>query len=186
MNRLILALIGILLAGCAPQPARVDTPRTEALDKTYSIDLPSAWIRQYTDERNILASRDGFLLEAIAVTRHPIKQAFPHTKKAATEAMLPSELAELEIAELKARDELAAALTVLENEPALLSGKEGFRLKVGYNNPRGLEINEIIYGVVDSAAIYRVAYRAPRLYYFERYYPDFQKTVESFALSSAR
>ena len=185
MNRLILALTCILLAGCVPSAARVDTPRTEALDKTYTIDLPSGWIRQYTERRDILASRDGFLLEVIAVVRRPLKEAFPRTKKAATDAMLPSELAELEIAELKVRDELAAALTVLENEPALVSGKEGFRLKVRYNNPRGLEIVEVVYGLVDDAAMYRVGFRAPQLYYFERYYPEFEKTVESFKLTGA-
>lgn len=186
MNRLILALTCILLAGCIPTPARVDTPRTEALDKTYAIELPSGWIRQYTDGRNIIASRDGYLVEAIMVVRRPLKEAFPHTKKAATDAMLPSELAELEIAEIKSRDELSAALTVLKNEPALLSGKDGFRLELSYNNRRGLEFVEVVYGLVDGAAMYRVSYRAPRLYYFERYYPEFQKSVESFRLTEAK
>lgn len=183
MTRPILVLACLILAGCVPPAARVDTPRTEALDKSYSVDLPTGWIRQYTPEKNILASRDGYLLEAIAVVRRPLKEAFPRTKKAATAGMLPSELAELEIAELKTRDELTAALTVLENEPALLSGKEGFRLKVTYNNPRGLEISEVVYGMADSAAMYRVTYRAPRLYYFDRYYPDFEKAATSLTLA---
>ena len=186
MNKLILALTSILLAGCIPPATRVDSPRTEALDKAYTVDLPSGWIREYTSERNLVASRDGFLLESIAVVRHPLKDAFPRTKKAATDALLPSELAELEIAEIMARDELTAALTVLENDPAPLSGKEGFRLKVSYNNPRGLEFIEVVHGAVDGTALYLVTYRAPRLYYFERYYPEFQKTVASFTLNEAK
>ena len=182
MNRIVAALVCCALAGCVPSPARVDKPRSEALDKSYSIDLPSDWVRQYTEDRNLIASRDGFALEAIAVVRRPLKKAFPRTKKEANDSMLPSELAELEIAELKARDELTAALRVIENEPALVSGREGFRLKVSHNTARGLEINEVVYGVLDSAAMYRIVYRAPRLYYFEHYYPDFMKTVDSFML----
>ena len=180
--RLLATLACAALVGCIPQPARVDASRSEALDKSYSIELPAHWVRQYTAERNLIASRDGFVLETIAVEHRPLKKAFPQTEKAASDGMLPSELAELEIAEIKARDELTAALRVIENEPALLSGRDGFRLKVAYNTVRGLEINEVVYGVIDSAAMYRVVYRAPRLYYFDRYYPEFVRTVESFTL----
>jgi hypothetical protein len=98
--------------------------------------------------------------------------------------MLPSELAELEIAEIKARDELTEALTVLENEPALVSGKEGFRVRVSYRNPRGLEIHEEVYGVVEQSRLYLLVYRAPRLHYFPKYYPDFQKTVASLQVAA--
>ena len=99
------------LAGCVPAPARVDTPRTEGPEKSYTVDLPTGWIRQYTQENNLIVSRDGYLLEALAVVRRPLKHAFERTKKDASGTMLPSELAELEIAEIKARDELTEALT---------------------------------------------------------------------------
>ena len=172
------------LAGCIPAPARVDTPRTEAPDKSYTVDLPTGWIKQYTAENNLIVSRDGYLLQTLAVVRRPLKHAFERTKKDASDAMLPSELAELEIAEIKARDELTEALTVLENEPALVGGLEGFRVRVSYRNPRGLEIHEEVFGVVDKSRLYLLVYRAPRLYYFAKYYPDFQKTVESFRIAA--
>jgi hypothetical protein len=183
VRRPILLLVCLALAGCVPAPARVDNPRIEALDKSYTVDLPAGWIRQHTQEKNIVASRDGFPLETLAVIRRPLKQAFQRTKKDAAETMLPSELAELEIAEIKARDELTTALSVLENEPALVSGKEGFRVKVAYRNPSGLEIHEEVHGVVDKSGLYLLAYRAPRLHYFATYYPDFQTTVESFRIT---
>ena len=69
---------------------------------------------------------------------------------------------------------------MLENEPATVSGKEGFRVRVAYRNPRGLEIHEEVYGVVAQSRLYLLVYRAPRLYYFPKNYPDFQRTVESF------
>ena len=184
MRRPTLLLVCLALAGCVPPPARVDSPRLEALDKSYTVELPAGWIRQYTPDKNVVVSRDGFLLETLAVVRRPLKQAFQRTKKDVSETMLPSELAELEIAEIKARDEQTAALTVLENEPAVVSGEEGFRVRVAYRNPRGLEFHEEVHGVVDKSGLYLLVYRAPRLYYFPKYHPDFQRTVESFRIAA--
>lgn len=183
MRRPTLLLVCLALAGCVPPPARVDSPRLEALDKSYTVELPAGWIRQYTPDKNVVVSRDGFLLETLAVVRCLLKQAFQRTKKDVSETMLFSELAELEIAEIKARDEQTAALTVLENEPAVVSGKEGFRVRVAYRNPRGLEFHEEVHGVVDKSGLYLLVYRAPRLHYFDKYYRDFQKTVESFRIT---
>ena len=184
MRRIAIAALFAALAGCVPAPVRVDTPRTQGPDKSYTVDLPAGWIRQYTPENNLIVSRDGFLLQTIAIVRRPVKGAFEHTKKDASDTMLPSELAELEIAEIKVRDELTEALTVIENEPALVGGNEGFRVKVSYRNPRGLEIHEEVYGVVDKTRLYLLVYRAPRLYYFGKYHPDFQRTVESFRIAA--
>jgi PsbP len=181
-----IAVLCTALAGCVPAPVRVDTPRTEAPDKSYTVDLPTGWIKQQTMDGNLIVSRDGYLLETVAVVRRPLKQAFERTKKDAADTMLPSELAELEIAEIKARDELTEALTVLENEPALISGKEGFRVRVSYRNQRGLEFHEEVYGAVDKSKLYLLVYRAPRLYYFPKHYPDFQKTVESFRIAQGQ
>lgn len=184
MRRIATVTLCATLAGCVPAPARVDTPHTDGPEKSYTVDLPAGWIRQYTPESNLIVSRDGYLLETLAVVRRPLKQAFERTKKDAAETMLPSELAELEIAEIKARDELTEALSVLENEPAQVAGREGFRVRVAYRNPRGLEIHEEVYGVVDRSRLYLLVYRAPRLYYFPKYYPAFQKTVESFRIGA--
>ena len=140
MPRLSVALLVVLLSGCMPPPARVDQPRTEAADKSYSLELPVGWIRQYSQTGALLASRDGFLLETILVERRALDRAFAKTKKAASATSLPSELSELAIAELKATDEQLEALAVLENEPALVSGREGYRLRVAYKTQRGIEM----------------------------------------------
>jgi hypothetical protein len=185
VRRLTILAVCAALAACAQAPARVDTARTQGPNKAYSVDLPVGWIKQYTMENNLIVSRDGFLLQTIAVVHRPLKGAFQRTKKDAAESMLPSELAELEIAEIKARDELTEALTVLENEPASVSGKEGFRVRVAYRNPRGLEIHEEVYGVAGPSGLYLLVFRAPRLYYFPKYYPDYQRTVESFKIGAS-
>jgi hypothetical protein len=189
MNRILASMFVILFAGagCAPMPpSRVDTARSEGPDKSYTVDLPIGWIKQGSpDSRNLFASRDGFLLEAIAIKKQPIKEAFPKTKKAATAQMLPAELAELEIAEIKSQDQFTAALTVTQNEPAEIAGQEGFCLRVRFRNTGGLEIQRVVYGLVDKSAYYEIAFQAPMLYYFDKYYPDFEKVVESFQLTAA-
>jgi hypothetical protein len=187
MRRLaLLAALLPALAGCVPPPARVDTPQTTATDKSYTVDLPVGWIRQFTETGELLASRDGFLLQTILVEKRPIKQAFPKTKKEAAETMLPSELAERAIAELKATSELLGALTVIENEPALVSDREGFRLKVAYKTERGVEVLREVVGVADKTRYYQLTYFAPKLHYFEKYQPDFANTVESFKLAGSK
>jgi hypothetical protein len=175
-------LVLLLLAGCAATPAqRVDTPRTEGPNKSYTVDLPTGWIKQTAaDHKALLVSRNGFLLEVIVFTRRSLKEAFPRSKKAATAEMLPAELAELEIAETKLQDEFTAALNVLQNEPAEISGAEGYKLHMSYKNSRGLEIQRVVYGFADESAYYRIHFTAPKLYYFDTYYPEFEKTVASF------
>ena len=179
---IVAGLSALVLAACVAPPARVDTPRTDAPDKSYALDLPVGWIRSTTVEKDLVASRDGYGLDAIIVTHRKLDRAFPRTKKAAAPSLLPFELAELEIAEAKAQSPQLAALELIENEPALLSGKDGFRLKVSYRNDLGLEIHHVIYGLADASGYYTLEYRAPRLHYFDKYYGAFETTVASFEL----
>jgi hypothetical protein len=184
MKRMLTSVSVVLLCACVQMPQRVETARSDAPDKSYTVDLPIGWIKQETvDKRSMLASRDGFLLEFVAITKRPLKQAFPKTKKAATPGMLPAELAELEIAEIKSQDQFTAALDVAENEPAEIGGQEGFQVRVRYKNIRGLEIQRVVDGFADKSAYYQIEFGAPTLYYFDTYYPDFQKVVASFRLS---
>lgn len=175
-----------VLAGCAAQPARVQDARTDAPDKSYVVELPVGWIQQATLDKRLIASRDGFLLEVISIAHHPLKDAFPKTKAAASESLLPSELAEHELAEDKAQDPFLSAATVLSNEPAEVSGREGFQLRITYHNNRGLEIQRVVYGLADKSGYYRLAFEAPMLYYFDIYYPQFEKVVASFRVTAGK
>ena len=185
MNKLFLTLLLAGAAGCVAPPARVDVPLTEAPDKSYTVDLPVGWIRHFAQDKTLLVSRDGFALQTIGITHRPAVQAFPKTKKAVAEGVLPSELAELQIAEMKTETQQMAALTVIENEPATLDGREGFRLRVSYHTMRGLEIHRVTYGVPDQSSYYRIEYVAPKLYYFDATFADFEKVVSSLRLTGA-
>jgi hypothetical protein len=180
-----LLLVVLLLAGCVPPPARVDNPRTEAQDKSYTIDLPVGWIRHIAQDGTLAASRDGFALQTIGIIHLGNDKAFPKSKKAASDTMLPSELAELQIAEMKLETEQMAALKVIENEPVLLGGRDGFRVRTSYLTQRGLEIHRVTYGVADKSGYYRLEYISPKLHYFDVTYPDFRKSIDSFRIATA-
>ncbi len=185
MKKSSAAALSLLVAACAAPPQRVDTSRTEGPDKTYTVDLPVGWIKQITQRKQLLASRDGILLDYILISASPLKEAFPKTKKSAADNMLPAELAELEIAEIKNQDQFTAALTVVENEPVEIAGQEGFKIRLRYKNNRGLELQRVVYGFADKSAYHQMEFGAPTLYYFDTYYADFQKVVASFQLSAA-
>ena len=183
MKNLFLTLLLAGTAGCVPPPARVNVPLTEAPDKSYTVDLPVGWIRHFAQDKTLLVSRDGFTLQTIGITHRPAAQAFPKTKKGAAEGALPSELAELQIAEMKTETQQMAALTVVENEPVTLDGRDGFRVRVSYHTARGLEIHRVTYGVPDKSGYYRIEYVAPKLYYFDATFADFEKVVSSLRIA---
>jgi hypothetical protein len=175
----------LCLSACVTPPGRVDASQTEAKDKSYTVNLPVGWIREFGQTGDLMASRDGYLLPTILIEKRPLKTAFAKTKKDASESMLPSELAERAVAELKVANEQMAALTVLDNEPAVVSEHEGFRLKVSYKNQRGLEVVREVVGLTDRSSYIQISYTAPKLYYYDKYKHDFDSTVESFKLQTA-
>ena len=179
---LILLMMSALLGGCATFEV-IEKSETAGPDKSYSVDLPLNWVRQTSVTDRIIVTRDGFGLQRIMVSRTVSKDAFPKLKKGADEKLLASELAELQIAEMKSSGEQLSNLTVLENVPVSVGGKNGFKLRLQFKSQRGLDFGQIYYGVVHKGYYYLISYHSPRLYYFEKYLPDFDRTVASFRLT---
>jgi len=181
MKRL-LALLSMtaLLAGCATY-ALTDAGPTAGPDKSYSIQLPQNWVRLTSDNKRVIVTRDGFGLQRIMITRAEAKDAFPKIKKPAGDNLLASELAELQIAELKSAR--TPNLTVVENLPARIGGKTGFRLRIRFLNDDGLAFDQVWCGVLDRGHYYLISFHAPELYYFDKYLPYFDRTLASFKLS---
>jgi hypothetical protein len=181
---LVLTLV-VLIGGCATGPTRIQADHTEvtATDKSFMVNSPVGWVMQTDLEGTLLLSRDGFLLEYVKMAHRPLGKAFPKLKKSAQDTMLPSELAELQVAELKASGELLANLTVVDNQPVRLSGLDGFRVHAQFKNKRGLPFDVIVWGVADKGGYSIIEYAAPSLYYFDHYLPDVEQMVASFRLT---
>ncbi|MGA7986003.1 MAG: hypothetical protein WCA01_12555 [Burkholderiales bacterium] len=181
MKRLLALLaIAALLGGCATYALTGSGP-TSPEDKSYSVTLPQNWVRLSSDGKRMIVTRDGFGLQRIMITRTDAKDAFPKIKKQADDKLLASELAELQIAELKSSG--APNLTVMENLPARIGGGIGFRLRIRFLNDDGLAFDQVWCGVLDKGHYYLISFHAPELYYFDKYLPDFDRTLASFKLS---
>jgi len=192
-----LIAVALLASGCAQAPYwTLSTDANRVVPSTsFQFSVADGWVRTTKPRtwerieidgtrRTILlegmtVTRDGTDLHAISVTRRYPDTAFPTVKKKSTANMLPPEVADLYVSELRKRTGLER-LTVLSNKPATLDGKPGFQLVMQYKNDDGLRIQIMSYGFVDKTGFYTLTYRAPYLYFYDRDFKTFENLVGSF------
>ncbi|MGD8629966.1 MAG: hypothetical protein PVH38_12030 [Gammaproteobacteria bacterium] len=177
---ILLALL--LVSGCAPTWVRVDDAGRNYSTEHYSVTLPSGWLRLESDD-TLFLSRDGILLQIISIQFRPHENTFEKIEKDSSATMLPSELAQLTIAELKAsQDDGLPSLEILRNAPVELAGHTGFDIHLRYKTNDGLRRDMEMRGVVDDSGYYLLKYSAPTLHYFERDRQTYMTLTESLQL----
>ena len=179
MKSLFTLVLVLWLSGCAVWTYH---PQSEALadpSGRFSIQVPAGWVRNNLASDQILITRDGPHTQQIALARHDFDKAFPKLKKTVDAKTLPTELAELTIAEMKNHD-FMANLRVIDNQPARIGPLVGFRLHVRFKTQAGLTVDRLTYGAVGDKGVFMLSYTAPRLHYFERDLPVFERVVGSF------
>ncbi len=179
----VLVIAAMLAVGCVPTWTRVDKPLARDPGKTFQVDLPKGWMRAQIFRDRLVVTRDGLGLNAIEVRRIDHKNAFSRIKKSSRADMLPSELAELELADTKKEDPITATAEVVNNRPATIAGHAGYRLALRFRNQDGLRIERVIYGFADKRGYFTLSYQAPQLYYFPRDLQTFEQVVASMTLS---
>lgn len=187
MIRLAAALLlawAVLAVGCSawepvPQGSRHDGP-----GQSYAVELPAGWLRSRGKSDLVRLTRDGFALEEIVIMRNPQKKPFVRLKKPVTADMLPSELAELQLADFERESETLAAARVIAMAPAQVGGRSGFRLHIAWTNDDGLPLGRVVYGVCDKDHYYMLGFEAPHLHYFDKHLPAFEAMVASFRLAA--
>lgn len=164
----LLIVIAASLAGCAGQWTRVDDQAMTHKGDHYQVTLPAGWVKvEYGDM--LIVTRDGPDLQKITLRGVPLDKAFPALEKGAQKNQLPSELAELFVANMRKSDpDQIPSLEILSNEPANIAGHDGYRIHVGYRTADGVRYQLIGYGFATDSAFYSVAFNAPYLYYFDR------------------
>jgi len=169
-------------AACAsgkPQwvPARGSfTPSSGA----YTIELPEGWMR-LADSETMLASRDGIFLQRIDARTRKIEEPLGSTRKKLNPAMPPREVADA------VRDAIGSSasvqeMKVLENIPAELDGRPGFKLVFAYTDRDGLKMKSVVYGALAGDSLYELSYRAPGRHYFDRDLETFEQVRSSFRI----
>lgn len=172
----------LLLSGCTTTWIKVTDAEKHHQDEHYSVTLPIGWLLLDSNDGLIL-SKDGILLQYISIQYRPHEMAFEKIEKNSSSSMLPSELAELTIAEFKAtQDEGLPSLEILQNTPVELAGYTGFGIQLRYKTDAGLRIEMLLRGVVDESGFYLLKYSAPTLHYFERNLHTYDALTESLKL----
>lgn len=178
----VLALAAAL-SGCASWEA-IGPDNANLREKGYEITLPTGWVRVMYETKEVILTRDGVMLQQIALKSVPLAKAFPRLKKPAGEKLLPSELAELQVAETKRGSQVESNLEVLENDPWQAGGRTGFRVRLRFVTPKGIPFEQLLYGVCDDRNYYLLGLQAAGFYYFDAHRGDFERMVATFRFSS--
>jgi hypothetical protein len=149
----------------------------------FEVVPPPAWMRLNARDETLVLTRDGTPLQRIVVGSSEVGKpiGIGASKRPVQAGMSPQELAELVIDDIRASESLTA-IQVLENAPATLAGRSGFRVVASFHDGRGLPRRIALYGLVDGARLYEVFYVAPERHYFARDLPVFEELARSFRL----
>ena len=177
INRSVIAVwvvATLMLTACAgPWNKAPDQLR----EPPWSITSPEGWMQLSTQESEML-SKDGPYLEYILIQSRSLAQGFRFTNQKLNRDMLPHEAAQV-IADNMRSDPLIRRLRLLDSEPAMVGGHAGFRLIYSYQDPNGVEIKTIYYGVVLPNRFFNLRYTAAHRYYFDKELPAFNEVFDS-------
>ena len=171
-RRALPALVAFLLTGCIHDNA----PWREAgggydsgswFGPRISMPLPQGWMMRNGVKDGLVATRDGFNLQTIAVTRADPDEPLPHTKKTVKKGMRPDEVAEVLIDALRGASGVNG-LKVLSTKPVTIGGSPGFRTTVAFKDEWGMKVKAVVCGTVVGSRAFRITYVAPARHYFDK------------------
>lgn len=148
----------------------------------YEVELPEGWRRFMPYRDGVALTFDGLELQAVYLARRPFDKEAPNTKRKIAKGMLPQEVAEVVIDDLRS-DRNRGNLEIVENAPVSLGGYAGFKLVYSYQAATNLRKRGIYYGALVGDWYYFVYYQAPARYFFERDLPTFEKIRSSFKIT---
>ena len=176
----IAILLLIPLAGCASLWTRIDAGTVAFVSEHYAASLPQDWVRAEID-KSLYITRDGLSIQRITIEFHEHDKAFERTGQKSAADMLPSELADRYIAEMRAADEHGLpSLEVLSNRPATIDVRPGFALHLRFLSERGLRYERLVNGFANQDGLFVISFQAPTLHFFERDRDAFHGVVGSF------
>lgn len=147
----------------------------------FSIDMPEAWWRVKNDNFLVI-TKDGAFKHYILVQERPLLQPFTNTGKSLQSDYLPSEAARVIADELSADPNLTG-LQMIENIPATVAGRRGFRLTFLYTDPAGMVFKTVYYGCIKGDHFYNLRYSASdKAYFSEQAWREFSGVLKSFKI----
>jgi len=180
-TRLIyLLVIGLTISGCVTW-AKVGG-QCDMHSENFTVALPDGWQRYNPVTNKVIITKQGMSLQRIIIFRAPIDQKLPFTQKKISTDMLPQEVAEIVIDNLRSNPNVSD-VDVVENDPAQIGGQPGFKIVYTFQTQEGLAKKGIFYGLLMGGKVYKMIYEAPQRYYFEKDRQTFEKVMVSFRLT---
>ncbi|MET0105316.1 MAG: hypothetical protein ABW072_09235 [Sedimenticola sp.] len=179
-----LILLSILLTACVPQWKLIDESSNRIETEKFSFTAPPGWIQIQLDNQVVLTV-DGPGLQKILVKYLEHEKAFPNLERKSNPEMLPSELADLYIAEMRESDANGLpSFKLSSNTPLVIDGNEGFQIHASYTIKNGLKYQHIVSGFTAETGITVIEYVAPGLHYFDRHQAAYVQLLGSFRQKS--
>ena len=174
-----MVLVLMLTTACAGQWKTV--PSTLRVPE-WSITMPEGWMHLSLPDSEML-SKNGPYLDFIMIQSRPLAKGFRFTKQELNSNMLPHEAAQVIIDNLRS-DPLIRTFHLLASEPAMIGGREGFRLTYSYRDQHGVVLKTIYHGTLLPDRFFNIRYTAAQRYYFENELPAFNGVLNSLQLVS--
>ena len=175
-------LIGIfLIVACAPQLQAGGLNESSSYD--FSVSIPQGW-KQLNTDKYFLITKDGPFLQYVLIQKRPIDKPFQHTRKKFDRGMLPQEAAEVIVNEITS-DQSIMNVKIIENTPAIINSRDGFRVVFTFKNRDGEKFKTLYYGFMAGEYVYSIRYNAAHKHYFEKDIETFKNILNSFLLIKA-
>lgn len=176
----ITGVLLLVLAGCQGVWTRIDARAVNYKADHYTVDLPVDWVRAQAGEV-VYITRDGIAVQRVAIEFREHAEAFGKTGQKSEAGMLPSELAERYIAEMRANDTNGLpSLEILSSRPVTIDRRPGFELHLRFLSEDGLRYERLVSGLASEDGYFEISYQAPTLYFFERDRGAFDSVIGSF------
>ncbi len=176
-------VLSILATGCGtPRWTMIENPYIVEKDGIeFKAEVPEGWRqRNYSvTESKVVLTKEGTAIHKVVIHKYEIKEGLPYTKKILSEDMLPGEIAEILVKEIKGNKDLDD-LKILNVKPIKIDGSNAFRIKYEYKCCGGLWKKAEYYGFVTEKDLYIIFYSGIKRHYFAKHHKGFQKILKSF------
>ena len=179
MKKILTLLISLfLITSCASVVQKRSLKNLS--DNDFSVEIPKGWWKpKHLDK--YLITKDGVFLQYVLIQQRPIDRPYRNTKKKLNKGMLPQEAAGVIIDEI-ASDRRIYNFNVIENAPAIIDGREGFKILFTYKFKRGPIFKTLYYGFISGDSFFNLRYNAAMRYYFEKDIAAFEHILSSFKI----
>ena len=177
MKKIPALLISLfLITGCASVAQERSLKKLP--DNDFSVEIPEGWWKPKHIDKYLI-TKDGVFLQYVLIQQRPIDRPYRNTKKKLNKGMLPQEAAGVIIDEI-ASDRRIFNFYLIENAPAIIDGREGFKILFTFKDKKGSSFKTLYYGFISGDSFYNLRYNAAMRHYFEKDITDFEQILSSF------